>query len=401
MVRNRLLKMLLNGDCYTQLDFVKNESVDVIYLDPPFFTQKTHTLQSRLNGETFSFEDKWDSLEEYLLFIKKRLLKCKEKLQETGSVFLHCDKIASHYLKIILDEVFGIENFQSEIIWSYKRWSNSKKGLLNSHQVIFFYSKSSRFKFNTLYCEYSKTTNLDQIFQKRSRINNGKSAYKKDEKGVVELSDSKKGVPLSDVWEIPFLNPKARERVGYPTQKPILLLERILKISTDPGDVVLDPFCGSGTTLIAAKLLGRQYIGIDTSEEAILLTRNRLDNPVKTLSQLVKSDTVNVSNNHTISILEQIDAVLVERNKGIDGFLRIGGVIKPIPVRVQRQNEDINECLDSLIKASSKNKFTFNVLILFNQNPSLTFEKKKDVIIVDNILAFKEQKSELFKLDFH
>ncbi len=385
--------MLLHGDCYNQLDFVKTESVDVIYLDPPFFTQKTHSLQSRLNNEIFSFEDKWENLEQYLLFIKIRLLKCKEKLRDTGSIFLHCDKIASHYLKVLLDEVFGFDNFQSEIVWSYKRWSNSKKGLLNAHQVIFFYSKSSRFKFNTLYGEYSQTTNLDQIFQKRSRDDKGKSKYKKDDNGVVELNHEKKGVPLSDVWEIPFLNPKAKERVGYPTQKPILLLERILKISTDPGDIVLDPFCGSGTTLIAAKLLDRQYIGIDISDEAIQLTKQRLENPVKTTSQLVKTD----DKSTTALILEQIDAVLVARNKGIDGFLKIDGVIKPIPVRVQRHNENIDECLNSLIRASNRNKFTFKVLITRNQNLSASFEKKNDVIIVDNIPAFREQKSELFK----
>lgn len=390
--------MLLHGDCYEQLDFVKNESIDVIYLDPPFFTQKKHSLQSRLNDETFSFEDKWESLEEYLSFIKVRLLKCKEKLQDTGSIFLHCDKMASHYLKVLLDEVFGINNFQSEIIWSYKRWSNSKKGLLNAHQVIFFYSKSSRFKFNTLYGEYSKTTNLDQIFQKRSRASNGKSTYKKDDNGAVELNHDKKGVPLSDVWEIPFLNPKAKERVGYPTQKPILLLERILKISTNPGDIVLDPFCGSGTTLITAKLLGREYIGIDISNEAIQLTKQRLENPVKTTSQLVQVDKTDDKSTTTL-ILEQIDAVLVERNKGIDGFLRVDGVIKPIPVRVQRQNENIDECLDSLIRASSRNNFIFKVLITKNQNLSTSFEKKKDVIIVNNIPAFKEQKSELFKIN--
>lgn len=390
--------MLLHGDCYEQLDFIKKESIDVIYLDPPFFTQKKHSLQSRLNDETFSFEDKWESLEEYLSFIKIRLLKCKEKLQDTGSIFLHCDKMASHYLKVLLDEVFGIDNFQSEIIWSYKRWSNSKKGLLNAHQVIFFYSKSSRFKFNTLYGEYSKTTNLDQIFQKRSRDSNGKSTYKKDDNGAVELDHDKKGVPLSDVWEIPFLNPKAKERVGYPTQKPILLLERILKISTNPGDIVLDPFCGSGTTLITAKLLGREYIGIDISNEAIQLTKQRLENPVKTTSQLVQIDKTDDKSATTL-ILEQIDAVLVERNKGIDGFLRLDGVIKPIPVRVQRQNENIDECLDSLIRASSRNNFIFKVLITKNQNLSTSFEKKKDVIIVNNIPAFKEQKSELFKIN--
>ena len=185
---------------------------------------------------------------------------------------MHCDRSASHYLRIALDEVFGAGNFQSEIVWFYRRWSNAKKGLLNAHQVIFFYSKTKDFKFNPVYTDYSPTTNLDQIFQKRKRDPNGKTTYKTLENGDIELVDEKKGVPLSDVWDIPYLNPKAKERVGYPTQKPILLLDRIIELVTDENDTVLDPFCGSGTTLVAAQFLNRKYIGIDLSRQAIELS---------------------------------------------------------------------------------------------------------------------------------
>ncbi|MEG2810864.1 MAG: site-specific DNA-methyltransferase, partial [Akkermansia sp.] len=173
------------------------------------------------------------------------------------------------------------------MIWSYKRWSNSKKGLLNSHQNIYFYSKSNKFKFNTMYTQYSPTTNVDQILQNREKNNNGITVYKKDSFGNVINNYEKKGVPLSDVWEIPYLNHKARERNGYPTQKPILLLEQIIKISTDENDVILDPFCGSGTTLAAAKLLKREYIGIDFSNDAIELCKKRLEGKIiKTSSAL-------------------------------------------------------------------------------------------------------------------
>lgn len=158
-------------------------------------------------------------------------------------------------MRIILDDEFGESNFRSEIIWAYKRWSNAKKGLLSGHQTIFFYSKTDNFKFNTMYTEYSPTTNVDQILQERVRNSAGKASYKYDKKGDIVIAKEKKGVPLSDVWEIPFLNPKARERTGYPTQKPVELLEKIIKISTDEGDSVFDPFCGSGTTLVAAKIL--------------------------------------------------------------------------------------------------------------------------------------------------
>ena len=151
-----------------------------------------------------------------------------------------------------------------------------KKGLLNAHQVIYFYSKTTDFKFNHIFGDYSPTTNIDQIFQKRMRDENGKTKYKTNVGGGYELIDNKKGVPLSDVWNIPYLNPKANERVGYPTQKPILLLEKIIQLVTNEGDIVLDPFCGSGTTLVAAKLLNRKFVGIDISDDAIQLTQERL-----------------------------------------------------------------------------------------------------------------------------
>ena len=244
----------------------------MVYLDPPFFTQKKQSLKNS-QGKEYEFSDIWGSRNEYIFFMRERLLEIKRILKESGTVFLHCDSTASHYLRVLLDEIFGEDNFRSEIIWSYKRWSNSKKGLLAGHQTIFLYSKTSKYKFNTIYCNYSPTTNLDQILQERVRNEDGKASYKRDMSGNIVIGKEKRGVPLSDVWEIPFLNPKAKERTGYPTQKPIELLERIIKISTDEGDIVLDPFCGSGTTLVAAKLLGRRYLGIDINPSAIYLCK--------------------------------------------------------------------------------------------------------------------------------
>ena len=134
----------------------------------------------------------WENIDEYLNYIKIRLVEMKRVLKDIGSIFLHCDKIASHYLRVLLDEVFGFNNFRSEIIWSYKRWSNSKKGLLNSHQNIYFYSKSKNFKFNTIYTDYSATTNVDQILQQRKRDENGKCIYKRNEEGKIVLRNEKK-----------------------------------------------------------------------------------------------------------------------------------------------------------------------------------------------------------------
>jgi site-specific DNA-methyltransferase (adenine-specific) len=358
-------------------------SVDLVYLDPPFFTQTKQVLKDK-NFREYSFNDTWKDLNEYKAFIKARIGACKEVLKDTGSIFLHCDKTTSHHLRIILDEVFGVNNFQSEIIWSYKRWSNAKKGLLNSHQVIFFYSKSDNFIFNTLYTDYSETTNIDQIFQKRKRNENGKTVYQKNNQGKCELIEQKKGVPLSDVWEIPYLNPKARERVGYPTQKPILLLEQIIQIASNKGNTVLDPFCGSGTTLVAAKLLDRRYIGIDISPDAVELTKKRLEAPMKSESMLLKRGRLAYINqdNFILDFLNKIGAEPVQRNKGIDGFLKIDGKIKPIPIRIQRNFETIEYAQIQLSNAISKNGFQFAVLY------KTTEECTSLSPLVDNIYIF-------------
>lgn len=353
------------GDCKKIIDELPKESVDLVYLDPPFYTQKLQTLRTRDNSREYRFEDSWESIQEYKEYIKERLSACYKVLKNTGSIFLHCDRNASHYLRVALDEVFGYENFQSEIVWSYKRWSNAKKGLLNSHQIIYFYSKTNKFKFNHIYADYSPTTNIDQIFQERVRNGNGKSTYKYDSNGKVILRKEKKGVPLSDVWEIPYLNPKAQERVGYPTQKPILLLERIIELTTNEGDIILDPFCGSGTTLVAAKLLNRKYLGIDISNDAIELTKQRLQNPIRTESHLLKKgvDSYLNQDEKTQNLLKSIGASIVQRNRGIDGFLQINGKITPVPIRIQKPGETISEAFDLLVKACKKNKYQQKVLV--------------------------------------
>lgn len=119
---------IYHGDCIIRMKELENDSIDLIYFDPPFYTQKKHSLSTRDNSKKYEFEDSWDSLEQYLDLIQSCLIECKRVLKTTGSVFLHCDKIASHHIRVLLDKIFGVKNFRSEIIWSYKRWSNSKKG---------------------------------------------------------------------------------------------------------------------------------------------------------------------------------------------------------------------------------------------------------------------------------
>ena len=353
------------GDCLDLLDKVKGESVDLVYLDPPFFTQRVHHLTTRDGEKNFSFADIWNSDSEYAGFIFKRLVKIREKLKPTGSIFFHCDKSGSHIIRLLLDRVFGPENFQSEIIWTFKRWSNSRRGLLNNHQTIYFYSKTPAYKFNALYMDYSASTNIDQIMQRRSRDARNKSVYARDEHGKVISNGVKKGVPLSDVWDIPFLNPKARERVGYPTQKPVTLLEKIIQISTDEGDVLLDPFCGSGSALVAAKTLRRNFIGIDISHEAIALSKNRLDNPAVSSSPLLEKGR-NAYETHSPEAAQHlagIDYTPVQRNRGIDGLLKQPFMGLPAFIRVQRENETRHEAAMALMKAA-KGKGKCNLLII-------------------------------------
>lgn len=352
------------GDSLNVMKKIELQEVDVIYLDPPFYTQETQKLKSKDNKE-YSFEDKWENLDDYLVFMQKRLKECHRILKNTGSIFLHCDRNAAHYLKIVMDKIFGIENFQSEIIWYYKRWSNSKKGLLNNHQVIFFYSKTSEFKFNTKYTEYSPTTNIDQVLQDRARDKNGKSIYKLDENGNSVLGNQKKGVPLSDVWEIPYLNPKAKERVGYPTQKPIILMEKIIELVSDEGDIILDPFCGSGTTLVAAKILNRKFYGIDNSREAVDLSNERLNNIIKTESNLLKKGKEAYKNlqQFQLDILKQMNAIPVQRNSGIDGFLSEYVDERPVSVKIQKDNETLLEAYEKLKNSSMKKNCSYMVLV--------------------------------------
>lgn len=356
---------IFKGDCLDVLPKLEAEKVDLIYLDPPFFTDRVHEGISRDDDSSvLSFKDIWESSSEYSQYMFERILKCKAILKDTGSIFVHCDRHSAHILRNILDVVFGDDNFQSEIIWTYKRWSNAKKGLLNQHQTILFYSKTKEFKWNKKYTDYSPTTNVDQILQKRVRNSKGQTEYARDEAGNIIYGETKKGVPLGDVWEIPFLNPKAKERTGYPTQKPLVLLERIIKLTTNKGDLVLDPFCGSGTTLVAAKLLERKYIGIDLSEEAIKITKNRLDTPIKTTSHLLKKGIKSYINQDpwVDLYLKLFEHTRVQRNKGIDALLK-GDIPNNIFLKVQKEDESLVDSYNLMYEALKKRKNSTGILI--------------------------------------
>ncbi len=386
------------GNCISRIKEIESNSVDLIYFDPPFYTQKKHSLVTRDSSKKYEFSDSWESLDDYLNLIESCLIESKRVLKQTGSVFLHCDKVASHYIRVSLDKVFGMKNFRSEIIWSYKRWSNSKKGLLNSHQNIYFYSKSDDFKFNQFYTDYAPTTNIDQILQDREKTTNGKSIYKTDENGNIVLGKEKKGVPLSDTWEIPYLNPKAKERVGYPTQKPVLLLKEIIKIVTDEGDLVVDPFCGSGTTCVAAKSMSRNFIGIDASKDAVELANKRLEEMIITDSALLNkgSDSYLEKSDYEIALLNSIDALPVQRNSGIDGFLKNHVNEKPVPVKIQGKYETVNDAIEKLERSCQGKEYHLKILIQTRNESkgNRLFELVSDVKIIKSAKLKIEQLKE-------
>ena len=323
---------VLKGSALELLALEPPYSFDLAYLDPPFFTQTTHRARSRRDGIVRSFNDKWMDKTGYVGWLFSLLAEVRRVLRPSGAVMVHCDWRASHYVRLILDELFGADNFRNEIIWSYKRWTAAQNSLQRLHQTIHYYAVSPMHNVHVPMVDYSPATNLDQIWHARTRDERDVTAYLYRD-GTAVNSGAKKGVPLGDVWDIPYLNPKARERTGYPTQKPLELLERLLGLGAEPGQRVLDPCCGSGTTLVAAQQLGCDYLGIDISTEAVALTKERLAVPIRTKSRVAAEGRASYRRLTTPEIrqfLTALGAHTVQRNRfitavlGPDGLRQLG-----------------------------------------------------------------------------
>lgn len=251
------------GDNLKRLSEFPSDSMDLIYLDPPFFSNRHYEVIWGDEAEVRSFEDRWQGgIEVYVDWMRERVMEIRRVLKETGSVYLHCDWHASHYLKVMMDEVFGTGAFRNEIVWAYRGGGVSKRWWARKHDVIFFYTKGDTWTFSPQYTPYSDSTM--EVAKGGKRVN----------KTAIDLE---RGGHMPDWWtDINALQTWSPERLGYPTQKPVALLERIIKTSSNPGDVVLDPFCGCGTTLHAAQNLGRQWIGLDISPTACGVMQRQL-----------------------------------------------------------------------------------------------------------------------------
>ena len=346
-----------NLDVLRSREYFPDDCVDLIYLDPPFNSNRSYNVLFKSEGgadspaQITAFEDTWhwgetaeatyddlivhapnkvstavealmnlidrNQMMAYLVMMTARLVELHRVLKPTGSLYLHCDPTASHYLKIVLDAIFGAEHFRSEIVWKRTSSHNDASRWGSVHDVILYYSQSDQFVWNEIYTEY------DEEYKKRFRREDpdgriwtdgditakglSGGGYTYEYKGIASLwrvpletmkrldqenrlhftrtggirikryLDEMPGIPAQDVvTDVPPINSQAKERLGYPTQKPLKLLERIILASSGEGDIVLDPFCGCGTAVAAAHKLNRRWIGIDITHLAISLQKYRL-----------------------------------------------------------------------------------------------------------------------------
>ena len=312
------------GDCADIMTAWKEKGVqgiiDLIYLDPPFNSNRNYGVPTSKakdsdTGSMDAFTDMWTWDERsaervevilktpahparelfaslrgylekrdagmlaYLSYMADRLWLCQQLLKETGSIYLHCDPTANYYLRLLMDAIFSPQNYRNEIVWHYNRFSRRGDAFPSMHDTILFYGKGKGTKFNKLFTDLRDSTRLKKGWQtvvdqgvKKLLVYNQENYEKAVELGKIKPEKYDKIVPtnarqpaMGNVWGIPFINSQSKEREGYPTQKPLALLDRIIKASTNEGDIVFDPFCGCGTSIHSAINNSRRFIGIDIS----------------------------------------------------------------------------------------------------------------------------------------
>jgi len=326
---------IFTGDCLHVMRGMNTGCVDFIYLDPPFNSNHDYAAPIGSKAAGAAFKDTWGlddikraeageikkthpsvwallqaaehvhsaSMRAYLTYMAVRVLEMKRVLASTGTLYLHCDPTAGHYLKLLLDAVFGKVNFRNEVVWHYGKMSNSSRSFPANHDTLFRYSKSNQFYFTPIKggeSEYKnrlhKYVRNNRIYYKDVKSKTDKLVLRRISKVEQELAKSplsdgdvlfdfdKEYKAQSDVIYVPIIRGNAKERTGYPTQKPVALLEKLLMASSRRGDIVLDPFCGCATTCVAAERLGRQWAGVDLSPKAAELTDARVHNELGVLA---------------------------------------------------------------------------------------------------------------------
>ena len=309
---------LYTNDNLFILTGMNSNFVDLIYLDPPFNSKRIYSAPIGSKAAGSSFKDMWtwqdvneayletlagkypalaifigsigaihsDAMKAYLTYMAQRIIEMHRVLKDTGSLYLHCDPTASHYLKILLDEIFGKNNFRNEIIWHYKTTlKQSSHHLGRDHDVIFHYAKNDLHLIHPDRRDYPASENTLKRWSKYADTDGfvSNKYFAGSDSTIMNTSDEKKGFNINhgiprDVWYISHLTGGNKEKTGYPTQKPLALLHRIIKASSSEGDIVLDPFCGCATTCVAAQQLNRKWIGIDIEKQAVNILIERLSN---------------------------------------------------------------------------------------------------------------------------
>jgi len=346
-----LLNKIYCGDCKFVMDHdlvSRNIKVDLIYLDPPFFTGEVQKTVWMPEAMEISFEDSkefWGESEKqaemrknaldwivevshgrpefasYLYYMHERLTWCRSVLKSTGSIYLHCDYRASHYLKMMMDGIFGHDNFLNEIVWGYSGGAVAKRYFPRKHDVILFYTKEGHHIFNIEWKPYGPTTS--------------------SHKGGGALREE--GTPVTDCWDdLRGMSLVSKERMGYPTQKPEKLLNRIIKASSNEGDIVLDPFCGCGTAVVVAHKLKRRWIGIDISADACMLMQKRFEKEFNFVPEVI------LRNEETVRKLapqefhawvnEYYEAEKPSLDQGVDGIISKSGV----PIQTKGWDEKVS-----------------------------------------------------------
>lgn len=366
------MKRIICGDNLDIIKSIKSNSLDLVYIDPPFFTSRNYEIIWGDKAEIRAFDDRWVSMGDgkyskdinvYLNFMQPRLEEIYRVLKKTGSFYLHCDYHADAYLRILCDTVFGENNFRNRICWKRTNAKGrSKKNFNINHDVILFYTKSSEYTFNIQLEEITIPKNAKKdkkgwyvtqplIVKKRSsedktRIVEGREITLDEEQSWYATQDTinnydgfywtkrglprykkyiKDGNPIDDIWDGIYLHPSSNERLGYPTQKPEALLERIISTSSNKGDLVADFFCGCGTTLAVAERLGRQWIGCDISTTACRLIANRVKLPIKNIEgiPLTPKEVSELNGyefqNYIINMLTIYNELITIGKRGADG----------------------------------------------------------------------------------
>jgi len=424
------MNQLILGDCLEVLKKLETASVDLIYLDPPFFSNRNYEVIWGDAGEIRSFQDRWSGgIDHYIAWLKDRVEEIHRLLKPTGSIFLHCDWHANAYIRVhILDKIFGEQNFRNEILW--KR--TNAKGLAftrfaMNHDTIFYYTKSDKFTWHPQYMPHDKEyiknfykykePHTERVYTLADLTNPNKDrpnliyeflgvtrvwrwtkekmqeAYKQGliiqakKGGVPRLKrylDEQEGTPVDDCW-LDILNVQSKtEKIGYPTQKPEALLERIIQCASNEGDCVLDPFVGGGTTVVVAEKLKRRWIGVDQSVAAIKVSELRLQGQSDLFSQpfIVQLhkydyDTLRYKDAFAFEtwIIEQFGGVANAKqisDSGIDGKTRDGQ-----PIQVKRSDAIGRNVVDNFLSAckrydkkcfedNQKNRKSVGVIIAFS-----------------------------------